>query len=273
MSSGSKSLPRTQTTAIAFSTAEDVFVRGKSLTRELLGRLTFTEMIVFQVLGRAPSPAQTRVVDACLVALMEHGLTPSALAARLVYSSATEAMQAAVAAGLLAVGSRFVGTTDGCGQLLERLLEKDAEEGGDDLDGRARQIAREHHAAHRPVPGFGHPLHKPDDPRALRLLEIATEEGVAAAHVAAVRALSRAVDEVYGKHITLNVTGAIAALLGDCGVPREILRGFSIIARAAGLVGHVHEEQQKPAMRAIWETADQAVAYDGALPGDGHPKK
>jgi citrate synthase len=264
------SLPRIQTTGIAFSTAEDVFVRGKSLTRELIGRLTFTEMIVFQILGRLPTPAQTRVVDACLVALMEHGLTPSALAARLVYSSATEAMQAAVAAGLLAVGSRFVGTTDGCGQLLERLLEN----GGDgDLEERARRIAREHQAARQPVPGFGHPLHKPDDPRAQRLLEIAEQEKVAGAHVAAVRALSRAVDDAAGKHITLNVTGAIAALLGDCGVPREILRGFSIIARAAGLVGHIHEEQQKPAMRAIWETADQAIPYDGPPPGDGHPKK
>jgi citrate synthase len=262
------SLPRNQTTGIAFSTAEDVFVRGKSLTRELIGHLTFTEMIVFQILGRRPSPAQTRVVDACLVALMEHGLTPSALATRLVYSSATEAMQAAVAAGLLAVGSRFVGTTDDCGQLLERMLSA-----GGDLGDQAREIAREHHGAKRAVPGFGHPLHKPDDPRALRLLEIAGEEGVAGAHVAAVLALSRAVDDVYGKHITLNVTGAIAALLGDCGVPREILRGFSIIARAAGLVGHVHEEQQKPAMRAIWETADQAIPYDGPPPAGGQPKK
>ncbi len=262
------SLPRTQTTGIAFSTAEDVFVRGRSLTRELIGHLTFTEMIVFQILGRRPSAPETRVIDACLVALMEHGLTPSALATRLVYSSATEAMQAAVAAGLLAVGSRFVGTTDDCGRLLERLLAA-----GGDLDGQAREIAREHHSGKRAVPGFGHPLHKPDDPRALRLLEIGGQEGVAGAHVAAVRALSRAVDEVYGKHITLNVTGAIAALLGDCGVPREILRGFSIIARAAGLVGHVHEEQQKPAMRAIWETADQAIPYDGPPPSAGHPKK
>jgi len=262
------SLPKNQTTGIAFSTAEDVFVRGKSLTRELIGHFTFTEMIVFQILGRRSSPAETRVIDACLVALMEHGLTPSALAARLVYSSATEAMQAAVAAGLLAVGSRFVGTTDDCGQLLERMLTA-----GGDLDDQARAIAREHHGSKRSVPGFGHPLHKPDDPRALRLLEIAREEGVAGAHVAAVQALSRAVDEVHGKHITLNVTGAIAALLGDCGVPREILRGFSIIARAAGLVGHVHEEQQKPAMRAIWETADQAIPYDGPLPAGGPPKK
>lgn len=252
--------PHPPTTSIATATAEDVFIRGKSLCRELIGQLTFTEMMFFQILGRRPTPAQTRVVDACLVTLMEHGLTPSALATRLVYSSATEAMQAAVAAGLLAVGSRFVGTTEECGRLLEGLVAA-----GPAMESAARAVAREHHGARRAVAGFGHPLHKPDDPRAIRLLELARAEGVAGPHVAAVEALGRAVDAAFGKHITLNATGAIAALLGDCGVPGEILRGFAIIARAAGLVGHVHEEQHKPAMRAIWEAAEQAVPYDGMV--------
>jgi citrate synthase len=191
------------------------------------------------------------------VALMEHGLTPSALAARLVYGSAPEAMQAAVAAGLTAVGSVFAGTMDGCGRLLARLVAvppgAEAEE--------ARRIAREHQAAGAHVPGFGHPLHKPDDPRAIRLLELARAQGVASRHVAAAEALGRAVDEVYGRHITLNATGAIAAVLADCGVPVEILRGFALVARAAGLVGHLREEQQRPAMRAIWDAAERAVPY------------
>src|SRR4051794_28276598 len=166
------SLPDKQTTAIATSTVEDVFIRGKSLCKELLGKLSFTEMMFFQMLGRTPTPQQARIVDACLVALMEHGLTPSALATRLVYSSATEAMQAAVAAGLLAVGSRFVGTMDECGRLLVRLVAA-----GAGLDEEARRIAAEHKAARTPVPGFGHPLHKPDDPRSIRLLALAREEG------------------------------------------------------------------------------------------------
>jgi len=254
--------PEHPTTRIATSTPEDVFIRGKSLCRELIGHLTFTEMLFFQILGRKPTPAQTRLVDACLVTLLEHGLTPSALASRLVYSSAPEAMQSGVAAGILAVGSRFVGTTEGCGLLLKELAAQPA-------DQRARaaaEIARAHKAGRQAVPGFGHPLHKPDDPRALRLLELARQEGVAGAHVAAVEALARAVDDAAGKHITLNATGAIAAVLADCGVPVEVLRGFAIIARAAGLVGHIHEEQQQPAMRTIWETAEQAVPYEGPLP-------
>jgi citrate synthase len=251
-------LPERQTTSIATSTADDVFIRDASLCRELIGKLTFTEMIYFQVLGRRPSEAQTAILDACLVTLMEHGLTPSALATRLVYSSAEEAMQAAVAAGLLAVGSRFVGTTEGCGALIARVLAA-----GDDGAAEARRIAAEFKADKQPIPGFGHPFHKPDDPRSPVLIALARQRGVAGAHVAAVLTLSAAIDETYGKHITLNATGAIAAVLGDAGVPREILRGFALIARAAGLVGHVHEEQQKPAMRAIWEAAERAVAYDG----------
>ena len=245
------------TTSIATSTREDVFVRDKSLCRELIGKLTFTEMIFFQMLGRVPTPAQTRVVDACLVTLMEHGLTPSAIVTRLVYSSAPEAMQAAVGAGIAAVGSVFVGTMEGTGELLKRLL------AAADLELEARRIAEEHRATRAPIPGFGLPQHKPDDPRALRLVEVARAEGLAGAHVDAVLALSRAVDAVFGKHITLNATGAIAALLGDAGVPHEIFRGYAIIARCAGLVGHVHEEQRRPTLRALWETAEHAVAYDG----------
>jgi len=156
---------------------------------------------------------------------------------------------------------------DECGRLLVRLTAA-----GPAMDEEARRIAAEHKAARTPVPGFGHPLHKPDDPRSVRLLALARDEGVAGANVAAVEALGRAVDQAFGKHITLNATGAIAAVLGDCGVPPEILRGFAIIARCAGLVGHVHEEQHSPAMRAIWEAADRAVPYDGTTPEAG-PKR
>jgi len=253
-------------TAIGISTADDVFVRGKSLCRDIIGHFTFTEMLFFQILGRRPSAAETRVVDACLVTLLEHGLTPSVIATRLVYTSAPEAMQGAVAAGLLAVGSLFVGTTEGCGRLLQRLVEAAA--GGGDLNAHARRIADEHRQERRPVPGFGHPQHKPDDPRSIRLLALARAEGIAGAHVAAVEALGRAVDAASGRHITLNATGAVAALLGDCGVPADILRGFAIIARCAGLVGHIREEQQDPAMFALWEAGARAVPYTTA-PGQG----
>jgi citrate synthase len=249
--------PSPASTRIATSTVDDVFVRGKSLCHELIGKVTFTEMTFFHVLGRMPSPAQTAVLDACLVTLVEHGLTPSVLATRLVASSAPEAMQGAVAAGILAVGSVFVGTVEGCATLLARVVAA-----GEQVDDEARRIAGEHRATRRPVPGFGHPTHKPDDPRPACILAVAEAHGVSGRHVAALRALARAVDEAHGKHLTINATGAVAAALGDCGVPAEIMRGFAILARCAGLVGHVHEEQRRPAMRAIWEAADSAVPYE-----------
>jgi citrate synthase len=159
---------------------------------------------------------------------------------------------------LLCVGSRFVGTTEGAGELIERIIAA-----GPDRDAEALRIAQEYKAKKLALPGFGHPFHKPDDPRSIRLIALAREKGVAGPHVAAIESLSAAVDEAFGRHITLNATGAVAAVLGDAGVPRRILRGFAVIARAAGLVGHIHEEQEKPAMRAIWEAGERAVPYDG----------
>src|ERR671924_2230749 len=136
------------TTSIASHSAEDVFIRGSSLCKELIGQRSFTEVIYFQILGRMPTPDQTALIDACLVALMEHGLTPTVLAARLTYSSAPEALQGAVAAGLLGVGSRFVGTMEGCAALLQRIL------AAEDADAEANRIAMEHRAAHTLLPGF-----------------------------------------------------------------------------------------------------------------------
>lgn len=252
------SLPDSQTTSLATSTADDVFIRDQSLCHELVGKLSFTEMAFFLVLGRKPSDAQRAVVDACLVTLMEHGLTPSAITTRLTYTSAPEAMQAAVAAGLMGVGSLFAGTMEGCALLLDRIVAS-----GGELAAEAERVAREHRDARLPLPGFGHPLHKPDDPRAARLIALVEEHGLTGDYTRGLLALSEAVDRVYAKHITINATGAIAAALGDCGVPQRIMRGFALISRCAGLVAHVHEEQEKPALRALWEAGERAVLYDG----------
>jgi len=235
-------------TRIATSSAADITIRGKSLPRELIGKLSFTEMMCFVILGEVPSPAQIACIDACLVALMEHGLTPSALTTRLIYGSAPEAMQGAVAAGLLGVGGNFVGTVEGCAKLLVRIV------GGEDP---AAIIA----ATKGPLPGFGHDTHKPDDPRTPVLFEVARTHGIAGTPVAALEALGVALDAAKRRHITINATGAIAAVLTDAGIPAEIMRGFALITRCAGLVAHVHEEQRDPAMRVIWESAEGAVPY------------
>ena len=244
------------TTSISHSDAQHVFVRGADLVEELIGHLTFTEMFYFELTGRRPTRGQTALLDAVMVTLMEHGLTPSAIATRLIFHSAPENLQGAVAAGLLGVGSTFIGTMEGCAALLEEI--RAAPEG---MAQRARAVAERHRQARQPVHGFGHPFHKPDDPRSVRLLALAEEHGLAGSHVQALRALAQAVDEAYGRHLTINATGASAALLGEIGLPQPILRGVAVTSRAAGLVGHILEERSKPAARHIWHLAETGVPY------------
>ncbi len=246
------------TTKIAHHTTDAIFVRGANLVDDLIGKLTFTEMMYFQLLGTRPTPAQTKILDAVLVTLMEHGVTPSAIAARMIYDSCPEAIQAAVAAGILGVGSTFIGTMEGCAKNLEEILA--APEGERE---RAKAIATRLRAAKQPIPGFGHPLHKPDDPRSPRLLAIAEEAGVPGRHIRALRMLAVEVDAAWGRHLTINATGAIAALLGEIGVPQPVMRGVAVVSRAAGLVGHIREEQLEPSARYLWDLAYENVPYTG----------
>ncbi|MDH4189767.1 MAG: citryl-CoA lyase [Betaproteobacteria bacterium] len=248
--------PSSPVTRIARHTREAIYVREANLVDDLIGKLTFTEMIYFQLMGRRPTAAQTRILDAVLVTLMEHGLTPSVIATRMVYDSCPEAIQAAVAAGLLAVGSTFVGTMEGCAALIEEI--RAAPEGE---AARARAIAERHRGAKLPLPGFGHPLHKPDDPRSPRLLQLAEDAGLAGNHIRALRALAAQVDSVYGRHITINATGAVAALLGEIEIPPAVMRGIAVVSRSAGLVGHIREEQLDPAARHMWRLIDEQLPY------------
>ncbi len=246
--------PRTH---IAHHMPDAIYVRGTDLVNELIGKVSFTEMMLFQITGKRPTAAQTALLDAVLVTLMEHGLTPSAIAARLIHMSAPEALQSAVAAGLLGVGSTFVGTMEQAAKLLEEILAV-----GEGEDARAKAIAARYRESRQPLPGFGHRLHKPDDPRSARLLALAEEHGTPGRHVRALRSLARAVDEAYGRHITINATGAIAAVLGEIGFPHEVARGVAVVSRAAGLVGHILEERREPAARFIWELAEREVPYE-----------
>lgn len=237
----------------------DIYYRDTNLVNDLLGKKSFTEVMFMQITGRVARESDIRIVDAVLVTLMEHGLTPSAIAARLIYMSAPENLQGGVAAGLLAVGSQFIGTMENCAALLADML---ADPAG--IDSAADRLARQHRQNRLPLPGFGHHLHKPDDPRAQKLLQIGAEQAdLEGRHIAALVALSTAVDAVYGKHITINATGAVAALLGEIGVPSQVMRGFAVISRAAGLVAHIAEEQRHPSGRFIWDLIDQEIAYVG----------
>lgn len=253
---GTSSVRSGPTTAIACHTADSIHIRGADLVGELMGRLSFTEMMFFQLMGKRPSVLETRVLDAVLVTLMEHGFTPSSIVARQIYDSTPEAMQSAIAAGILGVGGTFIGTMEGAAVLIDELLSVP-----DQLESRASEIARRHASERRPVPGFGHPFHKPDDPRSPRLFEVALQNGAAGRHIAAIETLSRAVDAAFGKHLTINVTGAVAAVLGEIGIPQKIMRGIAVVSRAAGLVGHIREEQHDPTARHVWKLVNEHVPY------------
>ncbi len=242
-------------THIAMAEPHGSTIRGLSLVDDLMGKLTFTEMTYFLCTGTKPNAAQTRVLDACLVTLMEHGWTPSSLIARIAADSRPDDSQVAFAAGLLTLGPSYAGTLEECAKLLL------AGTAAPDADAFCLETVRDHRARKAALPGFGHPLHKPDDPRTPRLLEIASEEGLAGKYVGFLLRLGRAVDSVFGKHITINATGAIGALLLEIGLEPGVMRGLAVVSRASGLIGHIREERQTHAARALWSFAEHQIPY------------
>lgn len=245
------------TTNICGFDADTILIRGRNLVEDLMGRCSFTELLLLQALGEPPSELQQRIVDAVMVTIMEHGLVPSAIATRLTHYGAPESFQGAVAAGLLGVGDRYAGTAGECGAVLERILEAPV----DERAARAEAEVRAYREIRRPLPGFGHPIHRARDPRVERLLEIVQEAGAPGEHVAAMRQLEAALHTVTGKPLVINISAAIAAALGEAGIPSALMRGIVLTARCAGLVGHLFEEMRQPAAPAMWAGAQSAVDY------------
>ncbi len=245
---------------IAWSTPDRIEVRGKSLPDDILGHLNLGDMAFLQLTGRMPTPRQSVVFNAIVVTLVEHGITPSALAARLTYAGAPESLQAAVAAGLCGLGSVFVGSMEGAAKMLGEALPPDAPD--TDLTALAARVVADHKAAGRIVPGLGHPLHKPVDPRTPRLFALAAENGFGGRYVAMMQAIAREAERVSGKSLPINATGAIGAICCEMGFPWKIVRGFGVMARAIGLVGHILEESENPMAIEIWQRVeDEATRH------------
>ncbi len=244
-------------THIATGDATSVTVRGHNLTTELMGKKSFTEMIYFLTCGRMPEPRHVPVLDVCLVSLMEHGWTPTSIITRMAIDSVPDEVQLAMAAGLLTVGPVFAGTMEGCATLLAEGV---AHEG--DVDAWCTDVVQRHRAKKQSLPGFGHRAHKPDDPRSPVILQVAREQGCAGKYVDLLLRLGAVVDQTYGKHLTINATGAIAAVLLEIGMPADALRGIAVISRAGGLLGHVMEERRTHAARAIWQLTREHVPYE-----------
>lgn len=250
--------------AIAQAELDRIKVRGHDLCDELLGHTGFTEYFLLLLTGQRPSPMLVKVADATLVAIAEHGLVPSVVAARMTLAAAPDALQGAVSAGLLGCGSVILGASETAGRLLVEIIGKAGEAG--DLDAAARHVLGELRAQKKSLPGFGHPIHRNGDPRAAKLLLLAREWGVAGRHVDALLAVQRAIEPIWGRSLVLNVSGAIPAVLLDAGYPVGALRGIPLLARTASLVAHLLEESKRPLGFALADVAAAAVTYDGGEP-------
>jgi citrate synthase len=230
-----------------------VEVRGRDLTGDLMGRLSFTEYFHLLLTGEEPTEEQRFFLDLVLVSIAEHGMMPTNVAARMTLAADPESLQGAVAAGILGAGSVVLGTSEECA----RLLEDARASGREPLD-----IARDIRKAGRKVPGFGHPVHQPVDPRAERILELADAHGVSGPHVELARRLGEAVSETWGKPLTMNVSMPIAAVMLDLGFPSTAVKAVPILARTAGLLAHLAEEQEQPVGFLLARAAEEAVEYE-----------
>ena len=254
-------------TSLGTSTADSIGLLGQDLTADLMGKVGFGELAFWLVAMRRPTPGEVRVFESVLVALADHGFTPTAIAARVTYLSAPDSLQGALAAGLLGGGSRFLGVTEDCGSYLHQVLaqhEGALPEDPDDTaawDALALQAVTETREAKRFVPGLGHPVHKQGDPRTPVLIAIAEEEGLRGPHLRLFEAIGRVHEQVLGRRLPLNGAGVCGAALADLGLPVELLRGFALLARAAGLLGQLAEERRRPIGNDIYLTVDRNATY------------
>ena len=245
-------------TALGASSRETITLLGHDLARDVMGSVGFGELAFWLATQRRPEPGEVRVFEAVLAALADHGFTPTAIVTRLTWLSAPDSVQGALAAGLLGGGSRFLGVTEDCGRFLHDALTALASTPTDDAgwDAAALDVVRRECAAGRFIPGLGHHVHKDGDPRTPRLFEIAREEGRFGPHLALFEAIGRVHPEVLGKTLPLNGAGVCGAALADLGLPLELLRGFALLARTAGLIGQLAEELRHPVANDIFLSVD-----------------
>jgi citrate synthase len=237
-----------------------VEVRGRDLTGDLMGRLSFTEYFHLLLTGREPTEDQRFFLDLLLVAIAEHGMMPTNVAARMTLAADPGSLQGAVAAGILGCGPVILGTAEECARLLETAQAKVA--AGGDQAAVTGDIVREVRASGAKMPGFGHPVHRPIDPRTKRILELADERGVSGPHVGLARSFRDAVAETWGKPLTMNVSMPIAAVMLDLGFASAAVKAVPILARTAGLLAHLAEEQQLPLGFFMAGQAEEAIAYE-----------
>jgi citrate synthase len=243
-----------------------VEVRGRDLTGDLMGRLSFTEYFHLLLTGREPTADQRFFLDLLLISIAEHGMMPTSITARMTLAADPGSLQGAVAAGILGAGTVILGTSEECARLLERAQERVM--AGGEPSAVAGEMVHAIRESSGKVPGFGHPVHRPVDPRAERILELADARGVSGSYVGLARRFHEAVAGEWGKPLTMNVSMPIAAVMLDLGFPSAAVKAVPILARAAGLLAHLAEEQEEPLGFLLARAAEEAIEYE---PPDARP--
>lgn len=247
-------------TGITRVNEDDIVVRGRRLAQELVGRISFTDFFFLHATGRQPSPAESAVFEALLVNSMDHGINHPVLVARLTFGAAPEAIQGAMAAGILGVGRVADGAIELAADLLYRLAgEIDAGRSEEEAIARCLATCED---GRQPVPGLGHPLHKKADPRVDRLFELAEQHGFSMRYVGLMQVLAQAASQRKGRSIPVNGAGAVAALYCELGFPPAIAKAATIVALSAGVAGHLMEEIRQPTAREIRRVVSAAVEFE-----------
>jgi citrate synthase len=236
-----------------------VEVRGRDLCGDLMGRLSFTEYFHLLLTGQEPSEDQRYFLDLLLIAIAEHGMMPTNVAARMTLDADPGSLQGAVAAGILGCGPVILGTSESCALLLEEARARVLAGGAPAAV--ADDMARAIHASGGKAPGFGHPVHRPLDPRAERILELADARAVSGPYTLLARLFRDAVAVAWGKPLTMNVAMPIAAVLLDLGFAPSTVKSIPLLARTAGLLAHLAEERQRPVGFLMAGRAEEAVSY------------
>jgi citrate synthase len=250
---------------LGWSTADRIVVRGHDLV-ELLGKTSLGDFAFLELKGRVPTKQESIVFNAITVTLVEHGMTPSAIAARLTYFGAPESLQGAVAAGLLGMGDRFGGSAEDAAHMLQNALSQAKPDA--DLHALASRIVRDHKARKHPIAGLGHPIHKPIDPRTPKLFKIAAENGLSGRYVELMQLVGEEASRIFGRELPVNATGAIGAIASELGIPWRVCRGLAVMARAIGLVAHLQEEMEEPLAAEIWSRIE-GESSSHLRPGSG----
>lgn len=235
---------------LGWSTADRIVVRGHDLVEELIGKVSLGDVAFLELKGRLPTKQESIVFNAIAVTLVEHGMTPSAIAARLTYFGAPESLQGAVAAGLLGMGDRFGGSAEDAARMLQVALEQAGPDSN--LKALASRIVSDHKERKQPVAGLGHPIHKPVDPRTAKLFEVAAANGLSGRYVSLMQLVGEEATRTFDRSLPVNATGAIGAIASELGIPWRVCRGLAVMARAIGLVAHIQEELEEPLAAEIW---------------------